>query len=171
MSGIGHLAPAFLVKTAEPNVPLWVWLAASETNEALYFLFTAAGIEKPAEISIDFQHGVQYLAANSYPWSHGLFMSVVWSAVAAGIGLRCFHSRRAGCLIGLVVLSHWLLDFLMHANLPLFFDGSPKVGLGLETTGAGLVFMTLLDLALLAGSIALYWIRRRQARIAPMVRA
>ena len=40
-------------------------------------------------------------------------------------------------MFGLMVLSHWLLDFLMHSNLPLFLDGSPLVGLGLENSGTG----------------------------------
>jgi len=35
MSGLGHLAPGLLAKTVEPTVPLWVYLAAGETNDLL----------------------------------------------------------------------------------------------------------------------------------------
>ncbi len=61
-----------------------------------------------------------------------------------------------------MVGSHWALDFLMHANLPLLFDGSPGVGLGLENTGPGLVLMTIVDLVLLAGGLAIYLRTRRR---------
>jgi hypothetical protein len=55
-----------------------------------------------------------------------------------------------------VVLSHWILDFLMHSNLPLFFSKTPLLGLGLENSGVGFLFMTLLDLILLGIGILLY---------------
>jgi hypothetical protein len=65
-------------------------------------------------------------------------------------------------VIGLVVFSHWLLDFLMHSNLPLFFNGSPLVGLGLENSGTGFLFMTVLDLLLLAVGFAIYFRARKR---------
>jgi len=73
MSGIGHFAPGFMAKSAAPQVPLWVFLLAGETNELLYFGFTAIGIEKPATTTMDFNQGVRYLTQGSIPWSHGVF--------------------------------------------------------------------------------------------------
>jgi hypothetical protein len=73
-----------------------------------------------------------------------------------------YQDRRTGGIIGLVVFSHWILDFLMHPNLPLFFDGSPQIGLGLENSGTGLLFMTILDLFLLAAGIAIYFRARKR---------
>ena len=162
MSGLGHLAAGFASKPSTPKVPLLVFLAASETNEIMYFLFTAAGIEQTARISIDFTQGVRYLDAAVNPWSHGLFMSVVWSLLAAGIAAMVYRDRRSAVLIGLVAFSHWVLDFLMHSNLLLFFEGSPMLGLGLENSGPGFIFMTVLDLALLAGAISYYLVSRKK---------
>jgi hypothetical protein len=86
------------------------------------------------------------------PWSHGLFMSAIWSVGAALLGARIRRNYRAGVIIGLLVLSHWVLDFVSHPipfpsfswrswqwsyghplppDLPLLFAGSPRVGLGL----------------------------------------
>ena len=161
MSGLGHLAPGFVAKTAAPQVPLWVFLLAGETNDLLYFAFTAVGIEKPATTTMDFTHGVRYLTEGSVPFSHGFFMSVVWSLAAAGIAHLCWRNRRISLLLGAVVFSHWALDFLMHSNLPLFFDGSPSVGLGLENTGAGFLFITIFDLVILAAGIILYFRARK----------
>jgi len=50
----------------------------------------------------------------------------------------------------------------MHSNLPLFFDGSPLVGLGLENSGPGFLFITIFDLVILAAGIVIYF-RARSA--------
>ena len=162
MSGIGHFAPAFAAKSVTPKVPLWVLLIAGETNDLLYFLFSSADIEPKAVVVMDFNQGVKYLTPVSNPWSHGLFMSVIWAMIAAAIAFLFYRDRRASGMIGLVVFSHWVLDFLMHSNLPLFFDGSPQVGLGLENSGMGFLFMTILDLLLLAVGIMIYFRARKR---------
>lgn len=165
MSGIGHLAPAFAAKSTVRTVPLWVLLVASETNDLLSILFSATGIEPKVVITaMDFHHGVKYLAPVSSPWSHGLFMSIVWTVVAAALASLFFKDRGAGVMIGLIVFSHWILDFLMHSNLPIFFSDSPHVGLGIERTGAGFLFMTSLDLLLLAMGVAIYFKTRIRSR-------
>jgi membrane-bound metal-dependent hydrolase YbcI (DUF457 family) len=89
-------------------------------------------------------------------------MSVVWSLIAAGIVYLVWRDRRVSLLLGAVVFSHWALDFLMHSNLPLFFYGSPLVGLGLENSGPGFIFITVFDLVILATGIAVYF-RARSA--------
>ncbi len=58
-------------------------------------------------------------------------------------------------VVGLVVLSHFLLDGLVHvAGLPLIGEGSPKLGLGLwEDMPVELGLETVMALA----GIAVYW--------------
>jgi hypothetical protein len=162
MSGIGHFAAGFAAQPSAPQVPLWVLLVASETNDLLYFLFTAIGVERPVATTVDFQQGVRYLTAGTNPWSHGLGMSLVWALAAAGLTWLAYRQRRPAVMIGLVVFSHWGLDFLMHSNLPLFLAGSPQMGLGLENSGPGFIFITILDLTLLAGGIAIYLAGRKR---------
>jgi membrane-bound metal-dependent hydrolase YbcI (DUF457 family) len=162
MSGIGHLAPALAAKPITPRVPLWVLLIAAETNDLLYFLFTSLGVEPKAVITMDFNQGVKHLTPVSYPWSHGFFMSIIWTAIATVLAFLFSRNRRTSVMIGLVVFSHWLLDFLMHSNLPLFFDGSPLVGVGLENSGTGFLIMTIFDILLVATGITLYWMARKR---------
>jgi membrane-bound metal-dependent hydrolase YbcI (DUF457 family) len=163
MSGIGHLAPGLAAKSVAPEVPLWVLLIAGETNDILYFLFSSSGMEPKAVITaMDFNQGVKYLTPVSNPWSHGLFMSVIWAMIAVAIAFFFYRNRRASGMIGLIVFSHWLLDFFMHSNLPLFFKGSTQVGLGLENSGSGFLFMTVLDLVLLAAGITIYFKARKR---------
>jgi membrane-bound metal-dependent hydrolase YbcI (DUF457 family) len=156
MSGIGHLAAGFAAKQSTPEIPLWLLLTASETNDLLYLVFSSVGLETKAVFTMDFIHGVRYMQRSINPWSHGLFMSFIWSILAAVLAYLFYRNRRAAGVVGLVVFSHWMLDFLMHSNLPLFFGNSPLLGLGLENSGIGFLFMTLLDLALLGIGIVLY---------------
>ena len=100
------------------------------------------------------------------PWSHGLFMSVVWSVVAMAIAYLFYRDRRGASIVGLVVFSHWVLDFLVHPHeLPLLFYNSPKVGLGLYTVGRGMVIGNFIEIILLIISIVIYLITRRRQRI------
>lgn len=168
MSGIGHLAVGFAAKPVAPKVPLWALLVASEVNDLAYFGFTAMGLEQKTVTTMNFKQGVAYLTSSTNPWSHGLFMSLVMSVVGAAIAYTIWRDRRSAGVVGLVVFSHWILDFLMHSNLPLLFYNSPLVGLGLENTGPGFIFITILDLAILAGGITLYLRARKRGASASM---
>lgn len=162
MSGIGHFATGFAARGSAPQVPLLVLLAASETNDILYFVFTTVGLEKPVHTTINFTQGVRYLEAVSAPWSHGLMMSVLWALLVAWVASLVYRDRRTAGTMGVLVFSHWVLDFFMHSNLPLSFNGSPLLGLGLENTGAGFIAMTIVDLLMFSGGITLYLLSRKK---------
>lgn len=90
-------------------------------------------------------------------------MSVVWALLAAGIAYLIYRDRRAASVIGLVVISHWVLDFIVHPpELPLLFTGSPLVGLGLWSTTPGFVLSIVLEVAMFAGGLAIYLIDRNR---------
>lgn len=125
----GHIAVGLAAKPAAPKVSLGVLLLSATAIDALCGVFMITGIET-----------MDVNGASSIPWSHGLFMAMVWGV--AGIAVAFLLSRESwtGILIGLVVFSHWVLDFVSHPmgmgrdlppDLPLVFEGSPKVGLGL----------------------------------------
>jgi uncharacterized membrane protein YhaH (DUF805 family) len=58
-------------------------------------------------------------------------MAIVWSLVVGGVYFARRGDRRSAVIVGLLVLSHWVLDFPMHApDLPLWPGSSVKVGLG-----------------------------------------
>jgi len=165
--GPGHLAIAFAAKPVAPQAPLWTLLVASEALDLLCVGFIAVGIEKAGVTQSSIAGGIKIMTPASIPWSHGLFMSVVWSVVAAAMAYLVFRDRRTSGVLGLVVFSHWVLDFIVHLpDLPLFFDGSPTVGLGLWATGPGLILSGVLKVVLLAGGIAIYLVARKR-RLSP----
>jgi hypothetical protein len=94
-------------------------------------------------------------------------MSVLWSFAFGGLTYLISKDRRVGAVIGSVVFSHWLLDFIVHApDLPLAFHHSPLLGLGLWTSGPGLIASVFLEFALFIGGLMIYlrW-RKRHAQI------
>jgi hypothetical protein len=109
------------------KVPVGLLIVATELLDILAIGFSIIGLEK-----------------NGFaPLSHGLFMAGAWSALMAIIGWLTYRSYRTGLLLGSLVFSHWLIDFITHPmgavfggrplppDLPLFFEGSTRVGLGL----------------------------------------
>lgn len=67
-----------------------------------------------------------------YPYSHSLLMALVWGMLLA-LGYFIFsRNKRGAVMIGALVVSHWVLDFLTHRkDLPLTPFSSEKFGLGL----------------------------------------
>ena len=148
---IGHDACSFAAKRATPRVNLGLLIAAPNLLDLLWPIFLLLGIEHVRP-----QHGATpflNLDFYDYPWSHSLLMSMVWGALFA-LGYWLVTRYAAGALmLGALVVSHWLIDLIVHVpDLPLW-PGGPKYGLGLwNHTAATIVIESLLFL----GGIALY---------------
>ena len=139
---------------------------AAYTNDILKLGFRAVGLENNGSSHIDLKQGITVSSPANIPWSHGLIMAVVWALLAAAIAYLIFWDRRAAGVIGLVVISHWLLDFIVHrAELPLLFGGSPMVGLGLWTTATGFMVSIFLEIGMLAGGLAIYLLHRNRRAV------
>ncbi len=120
MPGIGHLGVGLAAKSFVPKAPLGVLLVATEATDILWGLSTLTRRE---------------CLINA---THSLFTSAVLSLAGGLAGARVYRDPRTGAVIGLVILSHWALDFIVWEDtLPLLFEGSPKVGLGLYRAGPG----------------------------------
>ena len=68
----------------------------------------------------------------SYPYSHSLLTAVLWAILFSAVYFFVTKNRKGSVLVGVLVFSHWVLDFITHrADLPLTPFGDTKVGLGL----------------------------------------
>jgi hypothetical protein len=126
---IGHLALGFAAKRAAPRISLGTLFAASQLPDLLWPVFVALGIEQ-----VRIAPGVTPftpLDFVSYPYSHSLLFVAIWGLVFGGLyGLR-LHGFRAVAVVALLVVSHWVLDWVSHRpDMPLY-PGSPTFGLGL----------------------------------------
>ncbi len=148
---VGHLGVAMAAKVVEPRVSLGVLVAAAYGVDLLWPIFLLAGVE-----SVSVAPGATAftpLAFEAYPWTHSLAMSLIWGGVAGGMLYVLGRGRRVATLVGAVVVSHWVLDAVVHApDLPLWPRG-PEVGLGLWHSVAGTLAVEGL---LFAGALFFY---------------
>jgi hypothetical protein len=146
----GHYAPALAAKRWFPEVPLWQLFVAVQSVDVLFFTLVPLGVEKLA-IHPE-RPGLLAMELDWMPYSHSLVATAVYAAAVAAIG----RDRRALAL-GLAVMSHWVLDLVVHTpDLPLMMGGGPRVGLGLwNWTFAAWG----LELALLIGGLAVWGTR------------
>jgi hypothetical protein len=126
---LGHLALGLAAKRSAPRVNLGTLFAAAQFPDVIWPMFVALGIEH-----VEIAPGITAftpLDFVSYPWSHSLLLVVVWGVVFAAVHrLRTRNTAASGILL-LLVVSHWVLDYLSHRpDLPLVPGGS-RFGLGL----------------------------------------
>jgi len=125
--GVGHAAVALGASRWAPRVNAGWLVFAALLADFLLGIFAALGLEQ-AHIPANYSTG-HYLTF-TFPWSHGLVPLLVWGALLGLLVSR--GERRAFVVISALVVSHYLLDGIVHvAGLPLLGEGSPKVGLGL----------------------------------------
>jgi hypothetical protein len=139
---IGHYGVALAAKKAEPRISLGTLFLASQILDLSFGLFNLLGIE---HVRIDPGNTVVVpLDLYDYPFTHSLLASVIWS-VAFGLVYYLVRRRVNGAMIiGSVVFSHWILDFITHRpDLPLAFGAGPYFGLGLWNSLVGTLVVEL----------------------------
>ena len=147
---VGHFAVGFAARRAAPAVSLGTWFIACQLADLLWPVFLLLGLESvriapgnTAFTPLDFDH---------YPWSHSLLMCAVWAFAMAA--LFWTRGRFAAGLVGVVVLSHWFLDALVHRpDLPLAPGTDVKIGFGLWNSVPGTLAV---ELTLFALGVGLY---------------
>ena len=127
---IGHFAVAFVAKRAAPTVSLGTWFIACELVDLIWPLFLLFGIETVMIVpGITAFTPLDFVA---YPWTHSLLMCALWALGMGALYWALRGDKVAAMLIGVVVLSHWFLDAIVHRpDLPLAPESDVKVGLGL----------------------------------------
>src|SRR4029077_11692973 len=126
---IGHNAVAFAAKRAAPRTSLGTLTAAVMFLDLLWPIFLLLGIEHVRiEIGATIFTPLDFY---DYPWTHSLTMATAWG-VAFGVvyWLKTKYARGA-VVIAVCVVSHWILDLIVHRpDLPLW-PGGPKFGFGI----------------------------------------
>ena len=126
----GHFGVGFAAKRFAPSGGLGVLCLAAQFIDLLWPTFLLLGWERvaiapgvTAVTPLDFQH---------YPYSHSLLAAVGWGALLGCAYFALTRERRGALVVAALVVSHWLLDALVHRpDLPLTPFGEGRVGLGL----------------------------------------
>lgn len=137
---IGHFGVGLGAKSIDKRISLGTLFFASQFIDLLWPILLLLGFE-----SVRIEAGntaVTPLNFISYPISHSMFGVLIWGILFGFVYYLIKKNLRGSILLGVLVFSHWLLDFLTHRpDLQLFPWSDYKVGLGLWNSFAGTVII------------------------------
>ncbi len=126
---IGHFAPAIAAAAYKDAPSLPVLFIGAQLVDWAFFGFAMIGVEH-LRIAPGFT-AMNPMDLYDMPLTHSLVGTLVWAAGFA-LMLRLYGINGRGQAIGAaVVVSHWLLDLLVHAPDMTVTGSPPKMGLGL----------------------------------------
>jgi len=148
---LGHFGVAFAAKKAAPKTSLGTLVFAAQFADLLWPFLLLLGIEHVRIVP-------GLLAASpfdftSYPISHSLVAQLGWGALLALIYFAIKRDGKSALLVGGLVPTHWLLDFIAHRPDMPIYPGGAKYGLGMWNS----VPLTIsVEYVLFAAGIAIY---------------
>lgn len=155
---IGHWAPAIMVAAKRPAPSLGVLFIAAQLIDWAFFGFLLLGIEHmrvtpgiSAMNPMDLYH---------MPYTHSLLGALAFGGGITVVIWALTRDMSAAVLTGLVALSHWFLDLLVHVPDLTLTGQLPKYGLGLWDHPA--IEMPL-ELGITFGALWLYARARKPA--------
>ena len=130
---IGNFELGFDANSAAPQVSLGTLFLAAQFIDLLWPTFLFMGLERvriepgaTAVVPLVFEH---------YPYTHSLLAVLGWAVLIGGLHLLLMRDRRSAFVLGLLVLSHWVLDLLVHKpDLQILPWSDTVVGLRLWTS-------------------------------------
>ena len=147
---IGHFAVGFAAKRAAPRTSLATLIVAAIFLDMLWPVFVRLGLLRLLEAVIN----APLDRVEMRPYTHSLFMAVVWALVFALVYQVRARYRTGAVVVALAVLSHWFLDVISHdPDLPLAPWLPDRVGVPLGGSPLG---MALIECAVFATGIAIY---------------
>ncbi len=155
---IGHYALGFAAKRIAPHTSLGTLFVAPTLADLLWPIFLLLGWEH-AHV-VPGPNPFLTLWLDDYPISHSLLMLMVWGALFGWLYRRRSRDKRAAVVIAVLVVSHWVLDFITHRPDEPLYPGGPEVGLGLWNSVGGTV---IVESAMLLAGVVIY-LRNTRAR-------
>jgi len=150
---IGHFGVGFGAKAAAPRTSLGLLFVAAQFVDLLWPTLLLLGLEH-----VKIAPGVTRVTPLDfvdYPISHSLLAVVAWSVLFAGVYYIVGKYRAGAWVCGLAVLSHWVLDLVVHRpDLPLAPGSSARFGFGVWNS---LPATMAVELAIFGLGVYLYW--------------
>lgn len=149
---LGHFAVGFGAKAVARKTSLGTLFLSVQFVDLIWPTLLLLGIEH-----VRIEPGITTVTPLNfvhYPITHSLLMVLAWGAAFGGIYWLARKYTVGAIVVGLGVVSHWVLDLIVHRpDLPLYPGDSPEVGLGLWNSLAGTLAVEGL---LFAAGVALY---------------
>jgi hypothetical protein len=139
---IGHFGIALAAKRVAPRTSVGTLILGAQFLDFLWPILLLTGTEH-----VRIAPGITKVSPfdfYDYPISHSLATAIGWSVLVGGIYFLARRYAGGSWTVGLAVLSHWVLDFLVHRpDLPLWPAG-PRAGLGLWNSWAASIGLEVL---------------------------
>ena len=126
---IGHYAVGLASKKLAPRASLGALVAAPILLDLLWPIFLLLGWEHVSVVPSN--NPFLRLQFDSYPISHGLVAVIGWATLFASLYFGFTRYASGAIVIWIGVVSHWLLDFIVHRPDLQIYSGSRLFGLGL----------------------------------------
>lgn len=151
----GHFGFAAIVKSREPEAPLWSLMLATVWLDIVFVPLFLTHIETTEAVQgTGFVYGGNIIHAD---YTHSLVGAILLSGLLGAIAGR-FWGNRVGLVVGLVSFSHWVLDLVVHRGdmpiLPGAIGNLPRLGFGLWRFPA---ISIVIELALVLIGAWTYW--------------
>ncbi len=149
---IGHYGVGFAAKKLDSRPSLGTMFMASQWVDLIWPVLLLLGIE---EVKVDPGNtAFTPLAFVYYPFSHGFLSVMIWAALFAGIYFIIKRNAKGALILGGLVLSHWILDWITHRpDLPLIPGSDVKAGLGLWNS---IIATVIIEGSIFIGGVWLY---------------
>jgi membrane-bound metal-dependent hydrolase YbcI (DUF457 family) len=149
---LGHFGAGFGAKAIAPQVSLGWLFAAAQFIDLLWPTLLLLGVERvriapgaTAVTPLVFEH---------YPVSHSLAAVALWALLVGALYLALKRDRRGALVLFALVVSHWLLDAIVHQpDLPLYPGSAALAGMN---AWASLPFTLAIELSIFAAGVWLY---------------
>lgn len=159
---IGHFAPALAAAAVSSRAPkLHTLFIAAQLVDWAFFTFAIIGIER-----MRITPGITKMNPMDLyhmPYTHSLLGSAVWAVIFGLVMLVAYRQFVAAILGAAVVLSHWVLDLLVHRPDLTLAGGDEHLGMGLWNYP--LIEMPL-ELIITIGAFV-WFVRRTKGPIGP----
>ena len=127
---LGHFGAGFAGKKFSKSASLGTYFMAAQWIDLLWPILLLLGIEK-----VKIEPGISNVTPlnfNYYPFTHSLAAAIIWGVIFGVIYFLIKKNSKTSIILGVFVVGHWVLDFLVHIpDLPIFPGSELKVGLGL----------------------------------------
>ncbi|OGS80909.1 MAG: hypothetical protein A2Z94_04445 [Gallionellales bacterium GWA2_55_18] len=125
---IGHFGIGFGAKSVAPKISLGALFVAAQLLDLLWPTLLLLGFER-----VRIEPGatvVTPLIFEHYPISHSLLAVAGWAILVGCAYFLLWRDRIGACVLGILVVSHWGLDAIVHRpDLPLFPGSAVVIGL------------------------------------------
>src|SRR4051794_14415855 len=115
---IGHFGVGFAAQRVAPRLSLGTALLAAQWVDLVWPTFLLLGWE-----TVRIQAGataVTPLVFEHYPITHSLVGVICWALLLGAVYALLRKDARSATVVGLLVVSHWVLDAVVHVpDLPL----------------------------------------------------